>query len=218
MIDSKKEMLNRISKALVDRPPMSKPEDIDIPRNYKQKGSLSRPELLNLFVERVSDYKANVRVIDISEIVASIEEICTRKNLNTIVTSDTFPTDLRPTNVEVVVDHPTNMLSNYQLDSMDAVVTTCAIAVAQTGTIALDAGIGQGRRVLSLIPDVHICIVKQDQVVEIIPEAFKHLKDSVEKKGRPITLISGPSATSDIELNRVEGVHGPRILEVLVVR
>ena len=218
MIDSKKEMLNRISKALVDRPPMSKPEDIDIPRNYKQKGSLSRPELLNLFVERVSDYKANVRVIDISEIVASIEEICTRKNLNTIVTSDTFPTDLRPTNVEVVVDHPTNMLSNYQLDSVDAVVTTCAIAVAQTGTIALDAGIGQGRRVLSLIPDVHICIVKQDQVVEIIPEAFKHLKDSVEKKGRPITLISGPSATSDIELNRVEGVHGPRILEVLVVR
>ncbi len=96
-------------------------------------------------------------------------------------------------------------------------ITTCALAVAQTGTIILDAGPGQGRRVLTLLPDYHLCIVREDQIVELVPEGFAHFEDIVKTEGRPITFISGPSATSDIELSRVEGVHGPRRLEILVV-
>ena len=107
-------------------------------------------------------------------------------------------------------------LSIEELDQVDAVVTTCAVAVAETGTIVLDAGRGQGRRAISLVPDHHVCIVMESQVVATVPEAVKAVEGSV-KRGQPLTWISGPSATSDIELNRVEGVHGPRRLDVILV-
>jgi len=218
MSNSKLEIMNRIKSALDDRHSSEKPGDITIPRTYRRTAKLPIESLLNLFVERVADYKATVQVIDHGSVISSIENICSQKNLSKVVIDGSLSSDFRPSNVELFEDQPSQLLSYAELDSMDAVLTTCAVAVAETGTIALDAGDGQGRRVLSLIPDVHICIVKQEQIVEIIPEAFQMLKKSVEKEGRPITLISGPSATSDIELNRVEGVHGPRILEVLVVR
>jgi L-lactate dehydrogenase complex protein LldG len=107
-------------------------------------------------------------------------------------------------------------LSVRELDRLDGALTGCAVAIAETGTFVLDGGAGQGRRALSLVPDLHVCVVREDQVVGLVPEAVESLGDAV-RAGRPLTFVSGPSATSDIELDRVEGVHGPRVLHVVVV-
>jgi L-lactate dehydrogenase complex protein LldG len=107
-------------------------------------------------------------------------------------------------------------MSPRELDQLDGALTTSALGIAETGTIVLTGGEGQGRRALSLVPDYHLCIVEQDAIVATVPEAIERLEPAVEQ-GRPLTFIAGPSATSDIELNRVEGVHGPRTLHVVVV-
>ena len=114
---------------------------------------------------------------------------------------------------EVVED---DGLSVRELDELDGALTGCAVAIAETGTFVLDGGSGQGRRALTLVPDLHICVVREDQVVGLVPEAVGKLEDAV-RTGRPLTFVSGPSATSDIELDRVEGVHGPRVLHVVLV-
>ena len=121
-----------------------------------------------------------------------------------------------PAEVELLRDTD-GALSNEQLDAGDGVLTGCALGIAQTGTIVLDGGPAQGRRVLTLLPDYHLCVIRADQIVELAPQAIARLGPAVREQRRPITLISGPSATSDIELSRVEGVHGPRTLEVLIV-
>ena len=119
---------------------------------------------------------------------------------------------LRP---EGSISSRTTLLTPRELDALDGALTTCAAGCAETGTIALDGGAGQGRRALSLVPDLHVCIVRAEAIVETVPELIAALEPSA-REGRPIVLVSGPSATSDIELNRVEGVHGPRRLVVIV--
>lgn len=161
--------------------------------------------LLELFVERVRDYRAIVHVVPAEEVRATVAEALGERR---VVVPDGFPSEWLPSS-PVVRDEPP--LSATDLDRLDGVVSTCAVAVAETGTIVLDGGLGQGRRALTLLPDYHLCVVTADQVVPSLSEAVAALDPH-----RPLTWISGPSATSDIELNRVEGVHGPRTLEVIV--
>ncbi len=217
MSEAKKSMLNSIRDALKNVPDDEQPEDLEVPRNYRQKGELSGNEIVDLFAERVGEYKATVQRVESDKLVDVIAESCQREKVEKLVAPDDFPERWLPDSVAPMIDDLETPLSHQELDSSDGVITTCALAVAQTGTIFLDAGEGQGRRALTLLPDYHICIVRESQIVELVPEGFAHFKSIVKEEGRPITLISGPSATSDIELNRVEGVHGPRRLEVLIV-
>ena len=168
---------------------------------------------MDLFCKRVGDYRAEVRRVDRSEVAKAIAGACRAKGAARIAAPAGWPNEWRPVGVELVED---DGLSSAALDALDGVVTGCTLAVAETGTIALSAGTYEGRRTLTLIPDLHICIVETDQIVELVPEAMRRLATLVRTERRPLTLISGPSATSDIELSRVEGVHGPRDLFVIV--
>ena len=140
-----------------------------------------------------------------------------QRGLERLVVPSDLPEEWVPDGLELLKESPDNQLGNDELDSSDGVLTGCALGIAQTGTIVLDSGESQGRRALTLLPDYHLCVVREEQVVGLMPEAIEKLGDSVREKGRAVTFISGPSATSDIELERVEGVHGPRTLEVLIV-
>jgi L-lactate dehydrogenase complex protein LldG len=173
-------------------------------------GPAAPADVVGLFVERVEDYRAVVVRCDPSGVAAAVRAglgAATR-----VVVPPGLPDDIGAglDGVETVHDEP--VLTAVELDGVDAVVTTAALGIALTGTIVLDHGPGQGRRALSLVPDVHVCVVRADQVVPDVPDAVRALDPR-----RPLTWISGPSATSDIELDRVEGVHGPRTLHVVVV-
>jgi L-lactate dehydrogenase complex protein LldG len=184
-----------------------------IPRAYRQADDAPHDEILAQFIERVGEYKATVGETTAAELPQAIAAALSRRGVQRLVVPGGLPEDWLPAGVTLLRDEPP--LTNEALDTSDGVLTACALGVAQTGTIVLDAGPGQGRRALSLIPDYHLCVVQAEQIVGIVPEAIAAL---VPRSSQPLTFISGPSATSDIELNRVEGVHGPRTLEVLVVR
>ncbi len=165
-------------------------------------------DIVALFVARVEDYRAVVVRCGPDEVADRIREGLS--DGTRVVVPAGFPNAWLPDGVDRVADDPP--LTAYDLDEIDAVVTTAALGIAVTGTIVLDHDRGQGRRALSLVPDRHVCVVTADQVVADLPDAMRRLDPL-----RPLTWISGPSATSDIELDRVEGVHGPRNLHVIVV-
>lgn len=189
-------------------------EPVEVSPAPPEPETLTGEPLLELMVENLVDYRAVVHLSDEAGARATVEQVLAGHGCANVVIPHDLPGELRPGSVEVVVDES---LSAYDLDALDAVITTCAVGIARTGTIVLDHSEGQARRALSLVPDVHICVMRADQVVDSVPEGVARLRDSVQL-GRPLTWISGPSATSDIELNRVEGVHGPRNLEVILVR
>jgi len=159
--------------------------------------------LLDRFAERVADYLADVTRCAGADLVATV--VRALDGARTVVVPEGLGLDLPG----AVVD---DGLSSAELDAIDAVVTTAAVGIAETGTLVLDAGPGQGRRALTLVPDRHVCVIELGRVVRGVPEALARLDPA-----RPLTFVSGPSATSDIELNRVEGVHGPRTLDVVLV-
>ena len=186
-----------------------------VARDYRtgdQPRDLATGELLELLVDRLVDYRALVRRSTTSLVAASVVAALTERGACRVaVPEGILPAglDRLEPGIDLVGDDPP--LSAAQLDGLDGVLTGCAVAIAETGTIVLDGGTGQGRRILSLVPDYHLVVVTAGQVVAGVPEALARLDPA-----RPQTWISGPSATSDIELERVEGVHGPRTLEVIV--
>jgi L-lactate dehydrogenase complex protein LldG len=199
-------ILERIRGAL--GPGVAVPE---IPRRYR--GPRVDDSSVDRFCERVAEYRASVTRIAAADLADTIARLCRERGARRIAVPRGGPDALD--GVEVVVDDPP--LSPSALDGLDGVLTGCSLAIAETGTIVLDGGERSGRRALTLVPDWHICIVEASSVVAGVPDAVAALAP-VAAEGRPITLVSGPSATSDIELDRVEGVHGPRTLDVVVVQ
>jgi L-lactate dehydrogenase complex protein LldG len=213
---AREEILRRIRRATRDVPESERPEDVYVERGYRHQDDAPREEIIERFAERVAEYKAEVRRVGEADLPRAIEEALKKRGVGRLVVPTGLPKEWLPEGVEVLSDGARPRLTDEELDRSDGVLTGCALGIAQTGTIVLDAGPAQGRRVLTLLPDYHLCVVREEQVVGLVPEAFAKLEGTVRDEGRAITFISGPSATSDIELNRVEGVHGPRTLEVLI--
>jgi L-lactate dehydrogenase complex protein LldG len=212
MSAARDEILRRVRRALADVPSSERSEDVEVPRAYRDRepdGAVER------FVERVADYGAGVRVVGADEIGKAVADACRAHAVRRFVVPVDVPRAWVPEDVEAV---PDTGLPARELDSIDAVLTGCALAIAETGTLVLDAGQRQGRRALTLVPDVHVCVVEAEQVVDGVPAALRRLAVGLRTTRRPVTFVSGPSATSDIEFSRVEGVHGPRRLEVVVAR
>jgi L-lactate dehydrogenase complex protein LldG len=201
---AREEILARVRAALAGSIPPG-----PVVRAFRRGGDTARAAVVERFCERLADYKAEVRRVEEAELQAAIAETCAAHSVLRLGVPPGLPGDWRPPGLDVVED---NGLTARELDRLDGVVTACTLAIAETGTLVLAAGPAEGRRALTLVPDVHICVVRASQVVDSVPAAFAALADLAR---RPLTLISGPSATSDIELSRVEGVHGPRQLVVL---
>jgi L-lactate dehydrogenase complex protein LldG len=194
-MSSRDVVLARVRAALRDSP-----AGRDVPRDYRRAFPAAD---LDVLVDRLVDYQASVRRITSDQVAATVAEIAG----GVVVVPDGLPLEWRPQGAL-----PDDGLSPDRIAAADAVLTAAAVAVAETGTIVLDASPDQGRRIITLLPDVHIVVLRPEQVVASVPEAVARLDPR-----RPLTWISGPSATSDIELNRVEGVHGPRHLHVLLL-
>lgn len=206
MTEFRDAMLDRIRSA-IDAPSLP----VDVPRSYRTTLPAG-VDVVERFAERVGDYRAVVHRSSERELSATVLRALEDHDVRRVVTPPGLPPEWVKAagSIELVADDPP--LTHSQLDRTDAVISGCAIAIAETGTIVLDAGPGQGRRALSLLPDVLVCVVRSGQIVGDVPEAVARLDPC-----RPLTWISGPSATSDIELNRIEGVHGPRVLEVIIL-
>ncbi|MBN9793522.1 lactate utilization protein C [Pseudonocardia sp. TMWB2A] len=214
-MSAREAILAKARRALADVPDVEPVLDVEVVRPVPDR-SLPHAQVVDLFDERVADYRAVVERADPGTAAARVAgALAGRSPLAgsgplRILVPPGFPAGLVPGDVEVVPDGPDVAVS--ELDRCDGVLSTAAIGIAETGTIILDHGPGQGRRAATLVPDLHVCVIRADQVVAGVPEAVAALDPA-----RPHTWISGPSATSDIELDRVEGVHGPRTLHVVIV-
>jgi L-lactate dehydrogenase complex protein LldG len=202
-------VLATIRSALAGDRPSPEPS----PRGFRRE-SPGGEDRTTLFLERLADYTAGVRAVDAGEVATAVEEICRAHGAERIAAPTGLDAGWRPEGVTVVED---GGLSVADLDAVDGVLSGCAGAIAETGTILLDGGPESGRRALTLLPDLHVCVVRASRLAGGVPEGIEALREAAAA-GQPITLVSGPSATSDIELERVEGVHGPRRLEVVLVR
>jgi L-lactate dehydrogenase complex protein LldG len=207
------DILGRIGAALADVPADELPDDVTVEREYERSLGLDADGLRDLLAERVADYQAVVLVVEADALTEALGEACRRHGASRLVVPADLPDAWRPPDVALV---PDDDLANEALDTVDGVLTGCCAAIAETGTIVLDGSARQGRRALTLVPDLHLCVVEVDQIVGTVPEAVERLAPAARER-RPFTFISGPSATSDIELSRVEGVHGPRRLEVFII-
>ena len=212
---AREEVLARIAAAHRAAPPPDLRYE-DIAREYRTTSDSSVEVLTELLIDRLVDYRALVRQCFVDDLGVTIAHALAERGAHTVVAAAGLePWWTANLSLNVLIDGLSDVdrLSISELDGVDGVITSCAAAIAETGTLILDGSAGQGRRVLTLIPDYHLCVVFASQIVADVPQALARLEPT-----RPLTMISGPSATSDIELNRVEGVHGPRTLEVIIVQ
>jgi L-lactate dehydrogenase complex protein LldG len=198
------EVLARVRAALQGAPPPP-----EVLRDYRTVGTPAGTDLVAVLVNRLEDYKASVHRSTADALSAVVAVVLEQRGADRVVVPPGLPPEWTA-GAQTTIDD--GALGPHDLDRFDGVVTACAAAVAETGTIVLDASPDQGRRAITLVPDLHVCIVRADQIVASVPEVLHRLDPS-----RPLTFISGPSATSDIELERIEGVHGPRTLDVVLV-
>jgi L-lactate dehydrogenase complex protein LldG len=208
---AREEILARIRTALPGEPTSIEASHAAISRNYTRTGQLDRQACIDLFIDRLVDYDTEViQLPDEARIAQSVEDALRSASEKNLIVPETFPPQWLPAGVSVTID---DHCTSDQIEHMQAVLTTCEAAVAATGTIFLIHGGHQGRRVITLLPDHHICLVRRNQVYELIPEALAAIAPS---SMQPVTSISGPSATADIEMTRIKGVHGPRRLTVIL--
>ncbi|GAA2544648.1 LUD domain-containing protein [Neomicrococcus aestuarii] len=207
IVGAKEDILSRVRVALQGDAPVT-----DIPRDYRQSGTMNQEQLIDHLTDRLVDYKAEVKVVLATDLQGAIAEFLA--NARSVVVPHGLDAQwiAGVADADVVTDSSEAPVPVDQLNATDAVLTSSAVSVAESGTIILDGTPTQGRRAISLVPDQHVCVVPASTIVEILPEALPRLQPS-----HPQTWISGPSATSDIELERVEGVHGPRRLSVIIV-
>ena len=215
MRTAREEILARVRSALGD---VTQPDPaLDVPVEWEYGRPTAMPDVLGRFAEMCTDYKATVVRCGATEVPDRIAALLTDSGVRSVVLPDGLEPSWRQAveaaGITVRDDEP--QLSRAELDAIDGVITAAAVGIAETGTIVLDHASDQGRRALSLVPDTHLVVVRADQVVSDVPEAVARLADAVAG-GAALTWISGPSATSDIELSRVEGVHGPRRLLVVL--
>jgi L-lactate dehydrogenase complex protein LldG len=189
------------------------PHTPEVPRGYATTSDLDPDAVTSRFADRVDDYHATVHRTGHADLPTTLAALVTASGAGRIGVpvglDDTWLTEL-PDHLEIIHDQPNH--DTAALDVLELVITAATVGIAETGTIVLDASPDQGRRALTLVPDHHICVITTHQIVHTVPEALHRLDAT-----RPLTMISGPSATSDIELDRVEGVHGPRTLHVVIV-
>ena len=211
-VSARHEILARIRDGLADVPRDERPADVEVSRVYagrEETGTVER------FVERVADYGAGVHVVAPGEVADAVGRVCGKHGATRLAVPADLPPSWLPPGVEAVVDA---RLPADELEAIGGALTGCSLGIAMTGTVVLDGGRLQGRRALTLVPDLHLCVIDEAQVVDGVPTALRLLARGLREGARPVTFISGPSATSDIELQRVEGVHGPRKFELLLVR
>ncbi len=211
-MSARDEILKRVRAATGDVDEASAPTwDADADAAYDRRPAVA--DAAALLAERIQDFSATVTRVRPDGVAEAVAAIAARHGATRLAVARGLEPSWLPGGLDVVEEPE---LSVEQLDAVDGVVTGCALAIAATGTFVLDGGPGQGPRRLTLVPDLHVCVVREDQVVPAVPQAVAALRDAAAG-GRPLTFVSGPSATSDIELDRVEGVHGPRRLEVVLV-
>lgn len=212
-MSSRERILGRVRRALADVEQDDTPYEQAVARDYlREHGDRSVAQTVDLLAENLADYRAIVHRCTADDLAVTIAGMLAARGAKTVLVPPGLePSWLAETEADQVPDRIES--TPHELDRIDSVVTACAVAVAETGTIVLDGSPDQGRRRITLVPDHHICVVRvPEQVVSSVPQALERLDPA-----RPLTWISGPSATSDIELDRVEGVHGPRTLEVVLV-
>ncbi|MCL8017148.1 lactate utilization protein C [Streptomyces sp. AS02] len=208
-MSGRESVLNAVRGALTGVPGYESPDDV--PLAHDRRADHAGPDIIGLFTERAAEYRATVVRVPVSDAATAVGRALARSGARSVVVPEGLPEGLVPAGPwSPLAD--SQALTVGQLDAADAVVSTVATAIAVTGTVILDHGPGQGRRALTLLPDQHVCVVRADQITPDVPDALSRLDPY-----RPLTLISGPSATSDIELDRVEGVHGPRTLDIVVI-
>src|SRR5271154_1012723 len=206
--NARETILNRIRSAnTTANATMHAAEYEAIERNYQHTSTLDRETILKTFLDHLHEYDANVAEAKPETPAATIAEVLKSNNQKSVILADTFPEENLPTGF---IWQRESQATKDQLNTAAGAISACEVAIAHTGTIIL-----RGARKLTLLPDRFLCIVHEDQIVDTVPEAIARLE---EYKTETLTFVSGPSATADIEMTRIRGVHGPRFLDVIVVR